>query len=393
MQEGLRTEARAQLVQACRRTAPVIGLRSRRLVVFLVSALFGKVAMAASPPSTDMVAAGMLQKAVEEASRAAPTMPLETALSRFRLRDPTTSFRSRKAGTESNGIALLPRHRPNGVTPGEWEALRASGIKIDSENGGADFQLLDLDGDGLRDLVVTAYIGGTGLFNETQVLLRKGNRFRNDARRPILYSIGDRGGNQAAVWIRLAGKIYVAYRDGRHGADTLLLLRPDEVQSSVPELTVRYRYTLSLGQEQREVGANATGRRGNSKLRPAAEAALQRAVRLAEQALPEAAEGPCPAPANVEPDREPEYTHYGPGHYTVEAIADVPVWIGRQCHPARLQGWFGRYSAEHGLQAQFCVRDPYREPADEQCFDVKGARSLLRVERRLRQDAGETLAE
>ncbi len=40
----------------------------------------------------------------------------------------------------------------------------------DSENGKVSFTLIDLDGDGKRDLIIDSYVGGTGLFSYTGVL-------------------------------------------------------------------------------------------------------------------------------------------------------------------------------------------------------------------------------
>ncbi|PVF74660.1 hypothetical protein CSC18_0014 [Klebsiella aerogenes] len=39
-------------------------------------------------------------------------------------------------------------------------------------NGKVSFTLIDLDGDGKRDLIIDSYVGGTGLFSYTGVLKR-----------------------------------------------------------------------------------------------------------------------------------------------------------------------------------------------------------------------------
>ncbi len=77
------------------------------------------------------------------------------------------------------------------------------------KNGKVSFTLIDLDGDGKRDLIIDSYVGGTGLFSYTGVLKRGDSAFESvnnadsndddnfDAGVPgALYSINDRGANQ-----------------------------------------------------------------------------------------------------------------------------------------------------------------------------------------------------
>lgn len=115
--------------------------------------------------------------------------------------------------------AHFPTKRPPGVTSDEWRALLASGIDGGGENGSASYTLMDINGDGQRDLIIDTYSGGTGLFSYVGALRREGGKFA--------------------------------------GADGL-----------------------------------------------------------------------CPVPDTVKGDDRGVYYSYGPGHYTFEIVADMPVWVG-----------------------------------------------------------------
>ncbi|PPK20075.1 hypothetical protein CSC88_32750, partial [Klebsiella pneumoniae] len=47
-----------------------------------------------------------------------------------------------------------------GISDDEWQASLRSSISADSENGKVSFTLIDLDGDGKRDLISDSYVGG-----------------------------------------------------------------------------------------------------------------------------------------------------------------------------------------------------------------------------------------
>lgn len=68
---------------------------------------------------------------------------------------------------------LITTSKPSpDISDDEWQAFLRSSISADSENGKVSFTLIDLDGDGKRDLIIDSYVGGTGLFSYTGVLKR-----------------------------------------------------------------------------------------------------------------------------------------------------------------------------------------------------------------------------
>jgi hypothetical protein len=82
------------------------------------------------------------------------------------------------------------------------------------------FTLVDLDGDGKRDLIIDSYVGGTGLFSYTGILKRSDDAFAAvnsddsgngddfDAGVPgALYSLNGRGANQWSHWVRINGQV------------------------------------------------------------------------------------------------------------------------------------------------------------------------------------------
>lgn len=145
------------------------------------------------------------------------------------------------------------------ISDDEWQAFLHSDISADSENGKVSFTLIDLDGDGKRDLIIDSYVGGTGLFSYTGVLKRGDSAFESvnnadsndddnfDAGVPgALYSINDRGANQWGRWIRINGQVYALWFNGVFGEDNLYLLRPFNQSDLTPAITIRYRYNLNI---------------------------------------------------------------------------------------------------------------------------------------------------
>ncbi|MDK8013896.1 DUF1176 domain-containing protein, partial [Escherichia coli] len=73
---------------------------------------------------------------------------------------------------------LVSTSKPSAdISDDEWQAFLQSDISADSENGKVSFTLVDLDGDGRRDLIIDSYVGGTGLFSYTGVLKRNDDAF------------------------------------------------------------------------------------------------------------------------------------------------------------------------------------------------------------------------
>lgn len=351
-----------------------------------------RIAAFGMPDKADMEALDELRQALETLRKTDPELPLDKIIHKLGIAPGGTGFANEDDPGDTSEPAHFPRKRPRGVSEAEWRAMLASKVDGGGENGRANYTLVDIDGDGLRDLVIDSYTGGTGLFSTISVVRQAGGRFTLPGAGPAsatpaspdepdasyLYSLNGRGSNQAAEWIRLRGRVYAMYRDSRYGEDNLYLLRPWHGSGQVPRLRIRYRYRLSVPALQQEEGRAAT------RLPPALHGALNQAVASAatlgnKEAV--ARTTPiCPLPAGAPDDMREANLSYGTGHYTIEDIADVPVMVGTQCHIGRLRDWFGGYTPKSGLDAQICIRKPEDlSPSEEACYTVEGPRTVVGI--------------
>ncbi len=335
------------------------------------------------PDDVDRRALAQLGEALEAAVRTDPENPLPQALRRFPVEGVATEFYS---VASDGGDARFPTRRPAGVTMDEWEGLRRSQVEGGGEHGRAGYTLLDLDGDGRRDLVVDSYTGGTGLFSEISVLPRRGDRFagrpsrgaQDEVGQPALYTLNGRGSNQSARWVSLQGRVYVAYAEGTYGSDSLRLLRPFSVQGVVPKLTLRYRYRLAIPvHQQREKEAG-----GPLRLTRMQHAGLLKGLRHLDGVVSPRGSGDgskplCPVPEGTADDEASAYASFGPGHYAFEVVGDFPVWFGEECRIGRLIDWFGAYGKD-GLQAMLQVKEPTGDEQQEYQVDIR--RRAVKVE-------------
>lgn len=338
------------------------------------------------PDRADQRALHALRAAVEPRLQSDREFPLEKTLDALRIRQGMTHFSNTSDAGADDSVARFPRHRPTGVTPDEWQALRNSRIDSDGEYGQTSYTLCDLDGDGRRDLIVDAYVGGTGLFNYISVLRRQGERFTGShAANASLYSLNGRGSNQQAVWIRLAGRVYAAYRNSVYGQDDLYLLPPFGLPGKVPTLTLHYRYDWSVPIEQKD-----ENQRTVTLDRPT-QAALMRALTgFARQEFAGtgvADELLCPLPEGADPSLRESYAGFGAGHYSYESLGDVPVWIGQECLLGQVIDWFGHYAADSGLFAALLTRHP--EKNEQRSFELRARRQVSKVESRIGSVSGE----
>jgi len=363
-----------------------------------------RLARFARPDAGDLAALEALRVAVEAARRGDPEFPFEKAIKPLTVTTGATAFANTEHGADDgaddqDGTAHFPRVKPDGVTDAEWHALQASHIEGGGENGRSDYMLVDLDGDGLRDLVIDTYIGGTGLFSETRVLRQEAGKFvvpgigvvnvnATDGDAPgaaYLYAHGERGANVQTAWVRLHGRVYALYREATYGADNVLLLRPWAGAGQVPRLTIRYRYKLSVPAMQPAPGSDAASdKRPQVRLDPLLHRALNAALARVNPSAIDARTDTaplCPVPADASEEARADSAAYGPVHYTIEAVADFAVHVGQQCYIAQLRDWFGSYAPQTGLAADLCLRKPQEtpEPDAEQCYAVEGKRSVVAV--------------
>ncbi|GGK24513.1 Protein of unknown function [Pseudomonas koreensis] len=333
--------------------------------------------LAYSPDETDKQAMVELQQRIEAASKVDPEFALEKTLDAFTVSLDKTSF----AGIpdDDDEQTHFPEAIPNGVSQEEWKALTASNITGAADTGQTTYILTDLDGDGLRDLIVETYSGGTGLFWYTETWRGTGSRFirRGAEAAPeanaetTLFYTNDRGANQAVNWIKVHGKLYAAYRNSAYGVDQVYLLNPLRINRQVPTVTVQYLYELNVPRTQANQD-NPTA----YELEPAVQKALTQGLSKIGTTTPKNSAPLCPIPPSGPGDDD--YYSYGASYYAIEPIADFPVILGDDCFIARLINWYGSYDEKVGLFAQLTLRKPGSEE-QAQSYTVNGHRHITRV--------------
>lgn len=342
------------------------------------------------PDAVDQRALAELRQAVEQALKSDGEMGLAKALDALAFKQGLTEFGNERQNERSTEDPRFPAHRPEGVTPDEWLALKRSNVEAEGENGTASYTLLDLDGDGLRDLAVDVYSGGTGLWNYVTVFRRQGDRFISRLPTVIgdpefsgddaLYSLNGRGANQSAYWVKLQGRMYVAYFEGAYGVDSVSLLQPLRLNGNTPTLTVRYAYALSIPRKQAR-GPEAGGSGPKITLSAAQHGALTKGLAAFANPSPTRRSAGvrylCPVPPNTSEDDKGTYTSFGPGHYSYEDVVDFPVWYGKECRIARLVDWFGSYGPK-GLSADLWVRKADGS-GEQESFSVIGRRRVIGI--------------
>ncbi|WP_322081435.1 lysozyme inhibitor LprI family protein [Burkholderia sp. BCC1972] len=334
--------------------------------------------LAYRPDAEDKAALADLRSLVDQARRTDAGSPVESVIERLRIKTAVTRFSS--ASDDGQG-ATFPTARPDGVTVDEWNALKASHVDGDGTETSASYMLIDLDGNGQRDLVIESAANGTGLWSSVDVLRRNGGKFEtpgesNEAIDRSVYTLNGRGANQAADWIRLRGRVYALYRDSHYGVDEFYLLRPFTVVDQVPILTVHYRYRLSV-----PIAQHKEGKAAPTMLDGTLHAALEQALHdVSDSAARDAgaARPLCPIPPSVQGDDRDAYSNYGPGHYAYEIVGDMPVHVGGTCYIGRLIDWFGQYGKD-GLAARLSMRLPANDTDREQTFSVTGVRTVTSV--------------
>lgn len=340
-------------------------------------------AVAYQPDDTDKQVMQDLQQRIRAATKVKPEFALERALGSLTISKGQTSFDGDPNDDPSEDHTLFPKTIPKDVTQDEWKALTASGLEADAEQGRASYTLVDLDGDGQRDLLIATYTGGTGLFTFYETFRRDGKRFTRrltpydpeSGAGSSLFSVSERGAEQWASWIKSHGRTYLAFRNGSYGVDELYLINPLKINRQIPTITVRYDYQLTVPHNQNRENDNTA-----YKLQPGLQKTLSQALTKSNAGKPQQPsehKSPlCPIPASGEGDDT--YYSYGAGYYVDEPVTDMPVIIGKECYIARLINWYGRYGGKDGLYAKLMLRKP-GSTDPEQSYSVKGRRHVTQV--------------
>ena len=309
--------------------------------------------------------------------------PIDTVLARYR--DETgIDLQIPVAGDSDAPLPALVR--PATVAPADWDAVTRYLHQTDAQHtvpvemGELSLSLLDLDGDGQRDLVQSAYSGGTGLYTQVDLLRRDPQRGfvvpdSLDPQRPWAqgqYGISGRGSDQGLYWLRIDGVSYIAYRDGDYYGDTLLLNRPlsadPRERSPAVQLQVRYGRQHRLADpvmhlDGEPLDAQATAIAGDRRLLKHIDRLLATLSIDGEGVAHFGDEqGRCPVPAGTDPDQAPAWPWRGAGSYTFDTAGDTVIRSGKQCYSASLIALRSSYAGDHALCCQLWL---YRGPGEQ----------------------------
>ncbi len=352
---------------------------TRRVTRFLALLAFCMLARPIFAAETDPLES--LRKEIAQAIARGDASAINHVLARHEVRAPAQFV----VEVTEDGQLIWPT-RPKSVTAQEWATLKRSELLYEyPENRRLWMSLMDLDEDGQRDLVINAYMGGTGLFSCVTVGRRAGARFVAAKRADdnCLYTINGRGSDQEAHWVKLGGRVYLAYREGEYGADRLALSRAFETAERAPDtLVIEYRYRHQV----LERALNGSGE-PQAPIAPALRAALQAALDQIGDTPAQDSGGSyaqCPLPEGMA-EEDSNWPWFGAGHYTFEIVADVPVHLDGQCHAARLITYRNSYQIdrERVPTALSYMRTPDDTAQD---IEVRTRRTALRVRREAAPD-------
>ncbi|WP_337264500.1 MULTISPECIES: DUF1176 domain-containing protein [unclassified Serratia (in: enterobacteria)] len=331
----------------------------------------------------DNIALKKFYNAVMKEKMANPELPtLSKITEQFPLKKPMASFEISYAEN-----AQLPATKPSAdITDDEWQAFLHSNISTYTETGTVNFRLVDLDNDGKRDLIVDAYVGGTGLFRFTGVLKRGDTEFystNNDvddnesSLSGELFSENGRGANQWSQWIEINGQVYALWFNGMFGEDNLYLIRPFNKADKTAVITLRYHYQLdAIGpQEEGKPLTPALSNKGRKDLLKSLEK-MQRNL-FTEQPVGQINPPICPVPPGTSPEEAERYSMGFPLHYSYEPVAKIPVWLNGHCYIGTVASSFGHYN--HGVYGEIILLSPEKDEESIGGYTVTGLRKVTSV--------------
>ncbi|WEF27828.1 DUF1176 domain-containing protein [Klebsiella aerogenes] len=334
----------------------------------------------------DILALKVLHDAVLKEQKRNPELALQNIAEQFPLTGHVTHFTLAYA----DDTPVSTNKPAVDISDDEWQAFLHSDISADSENGKISFTLIDLDGDGKRDLIIDSYVGGTGLFSYTGVLKRSDNTFEPvdgtdgneddnfDAGVPgALYSINDRGANQWDHWVRINGQVYALWFNGVFGEDNLYLLRPFSQSALTPAIAIRYRYNLNIIRAAENGQSSMPALNDKDKAGLLTSLDVMQASLLKDKPAGDNDEPICPIPPGTTKDDADSYYGGVAGHYTVETVAWIPVWLNDKCFIGTIFSHHGAY--RHGVDAILTISSPRDEEDIIGDYDISGVRHAISI--------------
>ncbi|POT57058.1 DUF1176 domain-containing protein [Citrobacter amalonaticus] len=300
---------------------------------------------AQSEVDADNAALKTLQNAVANMQKTAPEFALSKIAGQFPLTGKVTNFTISYAEDSAK-----PTTKPSAeISDDEWQAWSRTTIIVDSEHGRVNFTLVDLDGDGKRDLIIDSYVGGTGLFSYTGVLKRGDDRFFALSRTPddddfgvpgALFSENGRGANQWSQWVRINGQVYALWFNGLYNEDNLYLLRPFSADDKVPVVTVHYHHEYDMN----SIEPQDAGQPLRPTLSDSDKAQLIKTLNTMQRHRSENRQAApiCPVPPATSPEEADSYSMGIAGTYVTQHVADIPIWLNGECFIGTVESYFGR---------------------------------------------------
>jgi uncharacterized protein len=325
------------------------------------------------PDASELDAVESLRKLVDGLREAHPRDAVEAAYSSIAVKTGIASFTSESAESGTTDVGRLPGRRPHDVSEDEWRALLASQLAETHEHGVVPsplrYTLLDIDGDGKRDLVIDSERQyESGRLYAFRTLRRAGARFipfndtdavASGATDPV-YIPDDRDFHIFQNrWVRLNGRLFRFYSNDDKGIDEIYLLRPGRRLSQAPRLTIDYRYRLALV--------------ADAPIDPPARPSVDQALaEIYTARIRTAYTAPiCAVPDSTPDDVNADNRSYSrPSSRLVYAVGDFPVNLAGVCYVSQL-----RDQRDSAGTMQWCMRLPSDVWAEqEECYDVHGSR-------------------
>lgn len=325
------------------------------LAVFLLGSLQAKVPEALAESQNDWDRAGetseidqtnaaldQLYLAISQQVAKNGDLDWKKLAEQFPVQGKMTLFSLNLRDETGNDIAL-PKTKPSAeISDDEWQAFLKSNLYADSEWGSVDYTLIDLDQDGMRDLIIDSYVGGTGLYNDTGVVKRMQDRFiiqsentADDAFVPgALFSVAGRAAKyEDANWLMINGQIYAVKLESTYSESKIFLLRPFS-GIAPPVITIRYQHQFNEIYEQQDENLVKVNLSDKEK------AAIFAVLNQQEQQRLQIANKPavparCPQSVIDNTDEE-NVAWCGVTASYLEQVACVPVWLDKQCYAGNL---------------------------------------------------------